>query len=154
MKQNTSSLLLIEIILSVFFLSLASIVCVRFFSHANTLSQRTEETTQAVIVAQNLAEAFRAGDDASDSFEAIEKLYPHAVSDSDTGAVTIAFDEDWKSIPASEEADYHATLSVTEEEAGLQTAEITVVGTEETATQKDPAIYTLTVSSYREEVAP
>ena len=59
-KGSKSSLFLIELIITVFFFSLTSIVCVRLFLYARSISDSACRTTAAVHLAQNAAESFYA----------------------------------------------------------------------------------------------
>ena len=53
-----SSLLLVEIIITVFFFALSGIGCIRLYLKAHNLADEARQSTGAVIAAQNLAEAF------------------------------------------------------------------------------------------------
>ena len=146
--------MLIEIILSVLFLSLASIVCVRFFSHANTLGKKTGEMTQAVIVAQNLAEAFLIAEDEDALLSHVRRLYPQATEDAAGKEITVAFDKTWENPAPESAALYEAVLSTEKEEAHLYTARISVYDAGRKPAAEDNAVYTLQVSSFREEDTP
>lgn len=58
MKHSKSSLFLMELIIALFFFSLASTVCIRLFVKSHTMSTQTNNINYAVTQAQNLAEAF------------------------------------------------------------------------------------------------
>ena len=144
--------MLIEIILSVLFLSLASIVCVRFFSHANTLGKKTGEMTQAVIVAQNLAEAFLVAENEEALLSHVRHLYPQATENAAEKEITVSFNEAWENPGSESAASYEAVLTAVKEDDGLYTAEISVNNTRKAA--DDTAVYELRVSAFREEDAP
>lgn len=58
--SKSPSVFLIELMISILFLSLCSAVCVRLFVQARQLSRQSSRQTQAVTVCQNLAEIFEA----------------------------------------------------------------------------------------------
>ncbi|SDZ94792.1 hypothetical protein SAMN02745687_01193 [Lachnospiraceae bacterium NK3A20] len=61
-KSSKTSLFLIELIISIFFLALTSVVCVRLFLYAHELSARSAKLTRAVQLSQNAAECYIAAD--------------------------------------------------------------------------------------------
>ena len=62
MKHSKSGLFLMELIIVLLFFSLASTICIRLFVKSHALSQETVDLTNAVTLAQNLAENFIASD--------------------------------------------------------------------------------------------
>ena len=111
-----------EIILCIFFFSLASAVCIQLFAKAHLLSARTINQNHAVIQAQNLAESYIALDG---DLAAMKQLYPASQLDT-PDTLSLYFDKDWGE--ASSDIPYfQASLqSSTEEDAGLIHATITV----------------------------
>ena len=61
-SHSKASLFLIELIISLFFFSLAGVVCVRLFLYAHKVSTESRRETLAVQVSQNAAECFIAAD--------------------------------------------------------------------------------------------
>jgi Tfp pilus assembly protein PilV len=61
-QHSGSALFLLELIIALLFFSLASAVCVQMFVKADTLSVRTVDTSKAVLLAQEKAEEFYAGE--------------------------------------------------------------------------------------------
>ena len=59
---SRSSLFLVELIITIFFFSLAGTVCVRLFLYAHKISSDSKVLTKAVSIAQNAAESFLAAD--------------------------------------------------------------------------------------------
>lgn len=55
-----SSMFLIELIIAILFLSLCSAICIRLFVNARLAENNSYNITQAVTVAQNIAEVFEA----------------------------------------------------------------------------------------------
>ena len=95
-KNNTASLLLIEIIFAVFFFALASTVCVRFYLRAHTLSTQAGEKTGAVILSQTMAECFLSAQGDAGECAALLKSVPgfeSAVYDSVQNRITFKKDE-------------------------------------------------------------
>ena len=60
--HSKSSLFLIELIVSLCFFSLASVVCVRLFVYAHKVSTESRRETLAIQMSQNAAECFIAAD--------------------------------------------------------------------------------------------
>ena len=61
-SHSKSSLFLIELIISLCFFSLASVVCVRLFVYAHKVSTESRRETLAIQMSQNAAECFIAAD--------------------------------------------------------------------------------------------
>ena len=66
--HSKSSLFLIELIVSLCFFSLASVVCVRLFVYAHKVSTESRRETLAIQVSQNAAECFIAADGDEEEF--------------------------------------------------------------------------------------
>jgi hypothetical protein len=62
---SKSSLFLLELILSIFFFSIASGVCIQLFVKAHLLGVETMEFNQANLWSQNIAETFYASEDSA-----------------------------------------------------------------------------------------
>ncbi len=59
-SDKSTSLFLMEMILVVFFLSVSAVVCARLYVQAHLMKEESERLTNAVMAAQNAAEAFYA----------------------------------------------------------------------------------------------
>ena len=106
-KGSKTSLFLIELIISVFFFSLAGVVCVRLFLYAASVSRDASELSHAVLIAQNAAESFLCAqgnpEEASllflDSMNAPAELVSAYEKDSGAGTAAetllLSFDEKW-----------------------------------------------------------
>lgn len=107
-KQSSrrSSLFLLELIAAIFFFSLASAVCVRFFVKSHTISQDTKNLDMAVNQASTFAELFRSGDDL---FPLLEKEYSAGKLSPDKTTYTIYYDKNWVLCP---EADAVFSLTI------------------------------------------
>lgn len=110
-KQSSrrSSLFLLELIAAIFFFSLASAVCVRFFVKSHTISQDTKNLDMAVNQASTFAELFRSGDDL---FPLLEKEYSAGKLSPDKTTYTIYYDKNWGLCP-EEDAVFSLTIEQT-----------------------------------------
>lgn len=124
--SSKSSLFLIEMMLSILFLALASAVCVSMFVRATTMGEQSENLSAAVAHAQSVAESFKSCDG---DVAALCELFDTA--DDGTGSVTIFYDNDWK-----QSKDEYAPYSVVVDIKGdsMKSAQIVVYHTGE----KDP----------------
>ena len=66
--NSKSSLFLIELIVTLCFFSLASVVCVRLFVYAHKVSTESRRETLAIQISQNAAECFIAADGDPEEF--------------------------------------------------------------------------------------
>ena len=71
---SRSSLFLLELIISIFFFSIAAAVCIRLYVGAHRVSLRSQQTSAAVSFAQGAAECFLAADDPGRDFLPLLKL--------------------------------------------------------------------------------
>jgi len=71
---SKTSLFLIELIITIFFFSMAGVVCIRLFLNAHQLSLRTYEQTHAAKLAFDAAECFIAAHGDPDDFEKLWQL--------------------------------------------------------------------------------
>lgn len=145
MKHSRSSLFLMELILSILFFSLASAVCIQLFAKSHTLSSETINQNNAIVQAQNLAEAWLA---AEGSTEEVPMLLDHCVPLEDS-AVSLLFDSSWNPLgnSAGSEARFIARLSSSSapDEDGLFQAEVTIYEV------PDRTIYSLSLSHHVSE---
>ena len=87
-----------ELIVAIMFFSLAAAVCVRLFSSAHFLAEKTEDLSSAVMWAQNLSEAFTGKEG---KLSEIALLYPDAYVTADTdnsdleGQLILFLDKNW-----------------------------------------------------------
>lgn len=105
--KSRTSLVLMELIITILFFSLCSAVCVQFFVNAHLTSKKAEELNRAVSKAQGFAEAFRGTDG---SYESLIKLYPEAISNSDS-SFTVYYDEGFNSTSSVDNAVYVSNIS-------------------------------------------
>lgn len=133
-RGSKLSLFLMELIIVIFFFSLAAAVCVRLFASAHMLSEKAENITNAAMWSQNLSEVFvgKKGD-----ITTISELYPDAFVTADeshagtkNGSVILFFDKDWEIVDRElSEASYEAIMEVQVKEAGEVYSDVTEYGT-------------------------
>ncbi len=115
MKQSKASLFLMELIICILFFSLAAAVCVQLFVRSHNLSKRTVDQSQAVIIAENLAECFYSSE--GDTLKLLD-YYPmadtsrHGEYNLNHPVITLYFDQAWQPISEADRAYYLAELLV------------------------------------------
>lgn len=115
-----SRLLLLELVADLFIFALCAVVCVALLVQARSMSAESTQLTQAVYIAQDVAERLRAG----------EEIYSGYTADGTPVTTVPAVSSAW--------LDY-----VVYYEVGEETVEISVVPMLEIGS--DHAVYTLTV---------
>lgn len=103
-----------EIIIAIFFFSLASAICLRLFVSAHNLSEHDRDLNNALLWSQNLSESFYG---CNGNLLMIKNLYPDAFfsqGDNETdGTIIIFFDDNWEAIDNSlYDASYEAILAI------------------------------------------
>lgn len=88
--KSRTSLVLMELIITILFFSLASAVCVQLFVKAHLITKETNELNNAVNISQSICEVMNGTDGSIDS---IQNYFPTAVGDDDY--FVIYFDEDF-----------------------------------------------------------
>ena len=109
-----SSLLLIEIIITVFFFALSGIGCIRLYLKAHDLAQQARQSTGAVVAAQNLAEAYIcAGGNPEQAAQLLGEIGAGAATrkDGNNDSLRIYYDSDWLLLESASEAAFHAVLT-------------------------------------------
>lgn len=81
MNKSRTSLVLMELIITILLFSISSAVCVKLFVESRLLTNSTEELNHAVEKSQEYAETFRGTDG---DINSILALYPSANSDGKT----------------------------------------------------------------------
>lgn len=108
MPENNSrtSLFLMELIIAVFFFSLAAAVSIRLFVGAHKLTEKSTALSNATIWSQNMSEAFYS---CKGDVSKIAELYPTAYTTPDS--VILFFDKEWNIVQdAHSEASYEVLL--------------------------------------------
>lgn len=109
-----SSLLLIEIIITVFFFALSGIGCIRLYLKAHDLAQQARHSTGAVVAAQNLAEAYIcAGGNPDQAAQLLGEIGAGAAAEKNgnTLSLSIFYDSDWMLLESASGAVFHAVLT-------------------------------------------
>lgn len=104
-NKSHSSLFLIELMIVLVFFALASTVCIQLFVQSHLLSQSTAEQNEAILLAESMAEEFRA-------------------ADGDISEKEVYYDENW-SVCSREEASYAREVTVRTEDH-MKIADISV----------------------------
>ena len=110
-RRHRSSLFLLELILVIFFFSLASAVCIQLFVKAHLTEQETKALNHAIPLAESAAEAFHS---VSGNLEELAALFPEGHFSDAEDSFQIFYDEAWH--PA-EEGEGVYVLAVVPEDA-------------------------------------
>ena len=89
--KSRTSLVLMELIITILFFSLASAVCVQLFVRAHLTSNETKKLNEAINITQSIAEVMNGTDG---SLTSVQNHYPNAVGDDDY--FVIYYDENFK----------------------------------------------------------
>lgn len=89
MKNNRSSLLLMEIIIAVLMFSLCSAVCLRLFVHSRELSCEARDLNSAVAAVSTIEEVYMTSESTDKAIEILSNVYDNCVTTDNGGAVTL-----------------------------------------------------------------
>lgn len=95
MNSSKSSLLLMEMLMTIMFFSVAGAVCLQIYVKAHIVDQKTTDGNNADEWIQNLSESYYSCDADMDS---IEKIYDDCSMTDDNNDVILTFDSDWNLI--------------------------------------------------------
>lgn len=112
-NNSGSKLFLTELMLSIFLFSVITAVCVQLFADAYTMSRRSENLTQAVNAAANVAECYSIWDLQQESWD---NLFPEGKKNRDTWM--LSYDENWQ--PCQGDGTYLLEMKIIEEGAFLE----------------------------------
>lgn len=113
MNSSKSSLLLMEMLMTIMFFSVAGAVCLQIYVKAHIVDQKTTDGNNADEWIQNLSESYYGCDADMDS---IKKIYDDCSMTDDDNNVILTFDSDWNLIKRNSSgkcADYAAYLCST-----------------------------------------
>lgn len=116
---SKSALFLMELILAIFFFSLASAVCIQLFVKAHLLGEDTTNKSHGVMWAQNIAEAYLGSNANLDGTVSTLQATIDAPD-----SFYLSFDQDWH-VVSREQAVYIAVVEVNES-AQMNTAHIVI----------------------------
>lgn len=136
-----SNLFLLELILAIFFFSLAAAVCMQLFVKARSLSDQASLQNHALVEAKNACALFRTH---SGSLEALQEEYPSSVLTA--ASLEVYYDEAWELCePESSLYTMEIRTDASDYEGRLVLGEVSVSAKEE--------LCTLTASSYTAQKA-
>lgn len=122
-----------ELLISLFFFSLASAVCISLFVKSHTIGNRTIELNYGINYAQNLAEAFYSCDG---DLEKVALLFPNSIMNTASNTIEVSFDQHYGLVTVNQDS-----------ESNLLNVEISIYSY---STNEDP-IYSLYLTYYQAE---
>ena len=105
--KSKTSLVLMELIITILFFSLASAVCVQLFVRSHITTRETRKLNEAINICQSISEVMKGTDG---SLKSINEFFPDAVGDEDY--FVIYYDDNFKETADYENAAYAADVSV------------------------------------------
>ena len=141
--SGRSSLLLMELILSILFFALASAVCLQIFVKASLIGKDTKELDQAVRCVTSAAELLG---QAEEPMKQIMEQYPNSFVLSGENSITLLFDEDIYSCDSEHMAYQMDIITV---QSDIQTTEWSVILYKDHHTEP---VYQLEGTTYRQYV--
>ena len=152
-KKNGSGsgMFMLEMIMAVFFFLLCSGICVMAFVKADRMSHLAQDTNQAVMIAESMAETWKVGGKEllEEKTGAISSNPEEIGKDEDSrqAVCTVYLDQNGEQA-AAESDDFFTGILTQKEKNGLETAEITVIR------QRDQKqLFTMTIARYVPEQA-
>lgn len=113
---SQSALFLMELILAAAFLSLSSVVCIRLYLYAHTLSAASLAKTQAVRESQNIGSSWLSSDGslADALFLYLETTNPveDRMVPEEADSLVLYYNSDWELLPSSQDAAFCIELSL------------------------------------------
>lgn len=106
--KSKTSLVLMELIITLLLFSICSAVCVQLFVKSHLLTKETKELNYAVSITQSISEVMNGTDG---SLNAIKEFYPTAVGDDDY--FVVYFDEDFNETLDIDNYTYCVDVTVT-----------------------------------------
>ncbi len=152
-KKNSSGsgMFMLEMIMAVFFFLLCSGICVMAFVKADRMSHLAQDTNQAVMIAESMAETWKVGGKEllEEKTGAISSKSEETEKDEDSQSSVCTVYLDQKGEQAAAESDvFFMGIPSQKEKNGLETAEITVIR------QRDQKqLFTMTIARYVPEQA-
>ena len=148
-KKNSSGsgMFMLEMIMAVFFFLLCSGICVMAFVKADRMSHLAQDTNQAVMIAESMAETWKVGGKEllEEKTGAISSKSEETEKDEDSqsSVCTVYLDQKGEQAAAESDVFFMGILSQ-KEKNGLETAEITVIR------QRDQKqLFTMTIARVR-----
>lgn len=107
-KKSRTSLVLMELVITILFFSLASAVCVQLFVQSHIVTKETKQLNAAIHITQSIAEVMNGTDG---SLSSIQSFYPSASGEDDY--FVIYYDENFNETDDTDYAVYAADVTVT-----------------------------------------
>ncbi|QNM07090.1 hypothetical protein [Qiania dongpingensis] len=107
--EHKSSIFLMELILALFFFSLASAVCMQLFAKSHLARTQTEELNYAIPLSESAAEGFQS---VSGDLKALAPLFPESRLNDAGDILSIFYDENWKPLGTESSISPVYTLTV------------------------------------------
>lgn len=114
--SHSSSLFLMELILSILFFSIASAVCIQLFVKSHLLSEQAEVLAFAVSECSDAAEIIRSGDTYEDIEKRLRNAYPELLPED--GYLQIFYEESYQMQLLLQQTSDTVTASISFLEAG------------------------------------
>ncbi len=118
MKNRSSSktgLFLMELIIAIFFFSLAGALCIKMFVESHRISKDSVELHHGVLWTQNLAESFYGCNGNPDDVVSLFEEYAYVSCDTESYEIKLCFDENFNQLlrakPSSDDPDYTYVLT-------------------------------------------
>lgn len=113
---SQSALFLMELILAAAFLSLSSVVCIRLYLYAHTLSAASLAKTQAVRESQNIGSSWLSSDGSLADTLALYLETTNPVEDrmvpEEADSFVLYYNSNWELLPSSQDAAFCIELSL------------------------------------------
>lgn len=122
---SQSALFLMELILAAAFLSLSSVVCIRLYLYAHTLSAASLVKTQAVRESQNIGSSWLSSDGSLADTLSLYLETTNPVEDrmvpEEADSFVLYYNSDWELLPSSQDAAFCMELSLKNSGTGIST---------------------------------
>lgn len=122
---SQSALFLMELILAAAFLSLSSVVCIRLYLYAHTLSAASLAKTQAVRESQNIGSSWLSSDGSLADTLSLYLETTNPVEDrmvpEEADSFVLYYNSDWELLPSSQDAAFCIELSLKNSGTGIST---------------------------------
>ena len=122
---SQSALFLMELILAAAFLSLSSVVCIRLYLYAHTLSAASLAKTQAVRESQNIGSSWLSSDGSLADTLSLYLETTNPVEDrmvpEEADSLVLYYNSDWELLPSSQDAAFCIELSLKNSGTGIST---------------------------------
>ncbi len=121
-NKSRTSLVLMELVITILLFSISSAVCVKLFVQAHLITNNTEELNHSMEIAQSIAEIFRG---TSGNIEEIKAIFPKAVGN-DKSYLQIYFDNEFNETADSQDSMYVCNISLNNTDK-IATIEIKII---------------------------